>query len=281
LSVYRLLGFAQSEMEDLYGALENYEKALKLALEDLRRNPSDARARRLMAEGYARTGEITARTGAVGLGLEKIGRAMEMYEAVAAENLENAKAQGDIARTAILRGDMFGLDRKDGDAARQYRRALEISEKLAAADPSNKQWEANRVIAMGRLAEALVKSGQMQEARAVTVRALATLKPLVEKPEPTQYDLQQYCWMLLTTPFAELRDSKTARHIAERLVAATNHNDAAALDMLARAHDALGDTRAAIETERRARALLPADSSSSMKKDIEANLAKLEAKAAQ
>ena len=67
--------------------------------------------------------------------------------------------------------------------------------------------------------------------------------------------------------------------MAERLVARTSHNDPTALDLLARAHDALGDSGAAVETERRALALMPADSSSAVKKEIEANLAKFAAKA--
>ena len=87
--------------------------------------------------------------------------------------------------------------------------------------------------------------------------------------------LNAAAWELLTNEHAELQDPARALPLAQRAVDKTGGVDPAILDTLALAQHLTGDTVAAIETEKKALSLLPADAPDH--DDYEAALARYEA----
>ena len=159
------------------------------------------------------------------------------------------------------------------EAARKFRRAVEVEEVLAAKDPRNEYYQRHLSNYLSRLADSVAKSGDMGEGRVLTRRALDVLMPLVNKESAQQLDLYQYAWILLTTPFQDLRDPAKALAYAAQLAEATHGEDPRMLDLLARAYAGTGNFERAVETETRALNLLPRDLRSDLKEEIETNLA--------
>jgi tetratricopeptide (TPR) repeat protein len=114
----------------------------------------------------------------------------------------------------------------------------------------------------------------------MTERALRLLQPLAEAGRASDYDLQNYAWILATTPFEDLRDAVRAEKYALLAVQMSQWSDPRALDTLARAYETGGKLDRAVETEQKALALLPPPRASApasdLHKELEANLARFQ-----
>jgi hypothetical protein len=264
MQVLRKLGLTQYQLGDMNAALESYDRYLSLAEKE--GTPHD------VAFGFERVGYMQARTGLASSGLEKMRQALAMYERLIESDAGSAELRRDLLSTSLLMGDILNESGSHSEAAENFRRALTVADRLAKEDPNNQQSRHDLVLTLCRLSDALGNTDKRDEARVLTNRALLILKPVVERPEASEYDIQQYCWTLLTTPFKDLQDTKTARHYAELLVARTGAADPRMLDLLARAHFASGDVDKAVDAESRAIALLPRDTTSDMAKEFQTNL---------
>jgi tetratricopeptide (TPR) repeat protein len=176
-------------------------------------------------------------------------------------------------------GDVLMLDRRYADATEHYRTALQITDALAARDGKNAQVSRDRLTYLCRLADAEQKSGHAVEARSLTREALQILRPMVESDTESQFALYQYAWLLVTTPFAELKSPQEALRAAQRLKELTNGNDPNSLDVLARAYAGVGKYGDALEAEESALALLPKGQNSSVRAEFEANRSAFQARA--
>jgi serine/threonine protein kinase/tetratricopeptide (TPR) repeat protein len=273
LDVLRKLAFAQTQLGDYPGALSTYEEFLNHAKSFLRREPESFEWLRSVALGELRAGETRARMGDVERGLPEMQRALGLSQQLAAANPQSPGAQRPVATASGLIGDILVLSGRYREAADSFRTALQMSEKLATADPGNGQYQRDLSTYLARLADADARSGEMNEARILTRKALAVLRPMVDRGDASEVDLFQYAWILLTTRCAELRNARSARAYAERLVEITTGQDSRTLDLLARAYAAAGQRAQAVETEGRALDLLPADSPSDLRSELEGNLA--------
>lgn len=271
-SVLRSTAFAEYQMGDLQAALKDYTASLELARRFTKAHPGRPELRRELALGLLRTGEMQARLGNVAGGLPLMKEALDGYEQAAQANPESAGARRNIVMTCMLIGDALTAARDHTEAARFFRRGLELNRSLSAADPQNEQFRRDLHNGLGRLADALAKTGQREEARSLTREALSILRPLAQRRDASQYDLQQYAWLLVATPVQELRDPALGRIIAENLVERTKGQDAAVLDLLARALAGSGELERAEDTERKALSLLPPGTNSDLRAELEANL---------
>jgi eukaryotic-like serine/threonine-protein kinase len=275
------IAFVQSQTGDLKGARQSYEEALSMARSWLAAEPENRDARRWVALAEARSGELLARDGELVAGLERLQSGLARYERLAVDSPGNATARRNVSATSMILGDLLLAVGRHHDAVRNFQLALEASEELAAQDPGNVQYRRDTHIALGRLAEAQFHLGQRAAARESTVRALAVLHPLVRSSEAEPYDMQQYTWLLLTTPFAELRDPVEALPYAERVVEATNASDPGTLELLAQAQFAVGQRKEAIATLQQAIRSLPpqapGDPPSPVRRELEESLARFEA----
>ena len=100
------------------------------------------------------------------------------------------------------------------------------------------------------------------------------MKPLAEQSTQFQH-AEDYAQLLATTPFPELRDDAAALRYARKAVAMTNEADPDVLHALALAYERNGDSPHAIETDKKALALLPAGAQSVFRTTLEADVARL------
>ncbi len=108
------------------------------------------------------------------------------------------------------------------------------------------------------------------------VRALQEIeRRRADRPGALANDKNACAWNLLTCEPADLRDPETALRLARDACAMTDNANPGYLDTLALAQHLTGDTAAAIETEKKALSLLPADAPG--RGDYEAAIAKFEA----
>jgi len=226
---------------------------------------------------FEKVGMTIAQTGAVDEGLLKLGNARALYEQIVAANPQ-MRFRTDLATDAILIGDTLVTGGRDEDAIKSYRQALEITQKLAKEDPKDIAHKRHLTDVLMRLATTLYRVGKRDQARQATVQALQELRPMVNGPDPFITEIQQYCELLLTTPFKDLQAPVLARQYAMQLVEMTKGNDAYTLDLLAQSEYANGNTVHAVETEAKALALLPPNTVSDLRKDLEKNLAKFRAR---
>jgi serine/threonine protein kinase/tetratricopeptide (TPR) repeat protein len=272
------IGTIQFQKGDLSGALESYKRYLQSAQEQYQANPNDVPARRTLALAFEKVGMTIAQTGAVDEGLIKLGNAHSLYEEIVATNPQQMRFRTDLATDDILIGDTLASAGRNENAIKSYRQALEIMQKLVAEDQKDTAHKRHLTDVLMRLATTLYKVGKRDEAREVTVQALQILRPMVDGPDPFITEIQQYCELLLTTPFKDLQVPALARQYARQLVEMTKGNDAYTLDLLAQSEYATGNAVHAVETETKALALLPPNSVSDLRKGLEANLAKFSAR---
>lgn len=271
LELLARIGFTELQAGNAQAALQNYVRYRQLA-EELASGPNGANpeTRRAVAYGYERVGYLSARTGATAEGMENLRRALQAYQEIAGENPENGAAQRDLASAYALIGDILERARP-ADAVPEYRNASTITEKVAEADPNNAQYQRDRVVMMGRLADALAKSGRVSEARTVRDNALRLLRA-IELANVSDYGLVLYCQLLLIKPVEQSKAEQALRY-AQQLSARSQGKDRFALQFIAEALDATGDPQAALETEQKALALLPRDSAFDSRADLEKELA--------
>jgi non-specific serine/threonine protein kinase/serine/threonine-protein kinase len=269
------IGTIQLQLGDTNGALDNYGRYLQIAQELLAADRNDSHARRDAALGYEKVGETT---GAISEGLQKLKMARSIYEELAASGPQSP-ARRDLAIVATVIGDLLKTAGKNDEAADSFRQALKVTQALVAEDPKNTEYKRDLHITLGRLADSLYASGKQQEARRATEQALQVLRPMVDAPGASDYEIYEYCWVLLTTPFRDLRAPGRALRYAEQLVQATAGKDPNTLDLLARAYEAILDFPRAVETELKALALLPPESVSDLRTELETNLARFRARA--
>ncbi len=106
-------------------------------------------------------------------------------------------------------------------------------------------------------------------------KAMAKLKKAAEVWFPSAVDLNSYSWYLLTCGPAKMRNPKKALGLATKAVKKSEGKSAGILDTLALAYYQTGDTAKALETQRKAVALLP-PGDSTLRVGLEARLAEFE-----
>jgi eukaryotic-like serine/threonine-protein kinase len=259
------IGTIQVNQGELSSALESYNRYLRIALEINQSIPSDD-SRSSVAMAYEKVGETMVKNGAVDEGLRNLGNAHAFYDLIATAN-RTIRARKDLATFDAVSGDTLLTVERYDDAIKSLQQALHETGELVAEDPKNNQYKQLRYDVLWRLATSFFAVGKRPEARQATMDVLDILKSMVYGPTPDKRDIEQYCEVLLTTPFPDLRQPAVGRQFANRL-------DADYLDMLAQAAYKAHDAPLAVEMEKKAWAL---SGNSEQKKLLEANLVKFTA----
>jgi non-specific serine/threonine protein kinase/serine/threonine-protein kinase len=278
LEVSQKLGALVYGMGDAPRALAHYNRAYDIGARLMRESPTNTRAQRSMAAALQGMGEVYTHMGRVGDALPKLTEALTILERALDDNPTQPRARHDVAAASLVLGDTLTAAGRPTEALAAFRRSLSLMDELTRTDGQNRQYRRDVPVALGRLGDALLKVGTRAEAHDVTKRALDSLWPLVDTPDPHPADLQQYAWLLVTTPFDDLRSPARALPYAQQLVEATKGSNPAILDTLARAYFGTGQPAKAVETEQKALALLPppkvGETPSPLRKDLEDNLVK-------
>lgn len=272
------MGFAYGQTGDFQHAYEAYERSFTIANEELSKRPGDLAAQNAFAMASERLGETRYNQGDRQKATELLTTATRIYEdLVSAEPGRKDTRRRLWASTALL-GDVLTLDKNTAEAEKQFRQGLRILDQLMAEDPPNRQYQRDCVATLVRLSNLLVNEpGRRAEARQLSVRALDLLRPLVASPQGTDFDIQLYTYMLVAAPFKDLRNPAEALPYAQRSAQKSGGNNPQVLDILARAYYGIGNRARAIETEKKALALVPGGQSTeknSLRSELEGTLAK-------
>ncbi|MBK7403777.1 MAG: serine/threonine protein kinase [Phycisphaerales bacterium] len=158
------------------------------------------------------------------------------------------------------------------DAAKEFEVCLPVMRRVLGTEH---QWTQN---AMKGLADACMHLDRRAEAVALYSELREPRFAAADKPDASASTLNRVAWDLLTNDLEELRDPAKALGYARRAcaaeAAAKGANLWAYLDTLALAQHLTGDNAGAVETQKRAIALMPADSADP---DMPKHLAEYEA----
>jgi len=276
------LAHTQEDAGDPAAALDSYrhyEVALNAWLTE---NPNDPHARRgdeLLALSHERIAWLSVLAGEPPAGAEKPVRdAIATYEKAANPS---PGARLNLAGAYQTLAEIQKREGKIADALQSCEKSLLASEALLAADPRNDHYR-DQVTGERLLNIELLLAGKRQaEARALTIRTLADLRPLAH--EGNYRYLLYYLTLLVNPSYSDPAGADDAISLARQAVEISKGRDAEALDLLARALEREEDFTEAAQQEQKALALLPPAASgktaSEIRRKISQSLTALQAKA--
>ncbi|MCZ7644551.1 MAG: hypothetical protein M5U26_04585 [Planctomycetota bacterium] len=159
----------------------------------------------------------------------------------------------------------FGLRGQYRLAVRKWSEALEDLDKAAELDPG--------LAEQGIYTAMADAAGQLKD----NARRLGYLRKWAEAQADSAEANNGYAWELLTSADASLRDPKTALPFARKAVEQSFNSNPSILDTLGLALFRNGETKEAIEIQRKAIALLPLDTKAETRKEFEDRLKEFEA----
>jgi len=135
-------GTYQANLGDSKGALESYQKAIKL-LEPLAENSADTKILAELRDAYVESGRVLFRVGEVDKQSEYLEKAIALSNKIVALDPANIEAKIYHARTLVHWADTLGsgIERKDNSARKMeiFRESLNLTEECLAREPENEK----------------------------------------------------------------------------------------------------------------------------------------------
>jgi eukaryotic-like serine/threonine-protein kinase len=133
------------------------------------RTPHDRELRVQLADCYQALGDLQGHSGLQNLGdragaLLSYGKALAVFDTMAAENPADQRARGGAAVMRIRIGDMQQAQGETAAALENYRGALERAQSLAAEDPRNDRFRRILALSQRKLAEIETQRGEFAQA---------------------------------------------------------------------------------------------------------------------
>jgi non-specific serine/threonine protein kinase/serine/threonine-protein kinase len=172
----RLIAQVLSVMGRQDEAIAASHEALAMARAALQRDPDNEELLRLVASGHFAVA-LAERDRAV-----KIRHwlaAEPIFEALLARKPDDVDRMRNVALVNKYLGGHLQLDGKDSEAERRYRRALELDERRAAADPANRLVQFDLAIDLANVGSVLARKNQDVEALRFYERSVAMRERLV------------------------------------------------------------------------------------------------------
>jgi non-specific serine/threonine protein kinase/serine/threonine-protein kinase len=245
------LASARTFMLDAEGATQAYRSLLEAA----RKFPESYSARPIaIAYANEQAAYWGARAGDRDSAEATICESIAVYRRAIGSNAKSgrrrtlAKALKNLAELQLQTG-------KPSDALTSIRESLKITEAMAAEDPRSEQNRIDLNQALMMEIPILSAAKMTQDARAQSRHALEIMKPLAQNPGAPYQHAADYAELLVTTPFAELRDDPAALRSARSALAASHELDPEVWHVLSLACARNGDPGHAAEADRKAREL--------------------------
>lgn len=265
------IGWLLSQTGKAKEALEAFRGAMSVAASVIEKDPASAKARDVLARSAERVGQTLTGMGDLPGAIENLQAALRSHERSLAAEPQSSAARRRVWSASILLGDAYRRSGQYPAAEAALLRAISISEQQRLADPTNNQHRIDYFMARGRLCSLLEEQPSRRNvAHTATAALFRDLKSIVDSGKATQFEIDQYTWNLLTTPFADLRDFQAALPLVERALQ-QQPNDPRVLDMLARAQFGLGRRADAVATEKRALTFV-GEGPSALRSELESNL---------
>ena len=179
-----------ANLGDSAGAIDSYQKALRIREALVAAAPRDMQKRRDLAAIYGKIGNQLADTSEAARGIEYLRKSLSLYSELTAGNPANAGLRHDLAETYNATG--LALEGR-GDMAvalDHYRKALPIYEELLAADPQDHGNRRSFSAVHENIGRALFLSNDVKGALQHNQKALGLREALVAE-EPTNADYRR------------------------------------------------------------------------------------------
>jgi len=239
---------------------------------------NDRPLRRTLASTCAAYGNLLRHLKQIPEALRLLARANSLFEALAAEQPNNVEYRRLIAYTQIYVAQaLLAKDDREG-AMKTYAKAIASMQTLMSIDPSDSKAPAALALVLTRMTTEMTKVGDLANAERAGGEAIELLRTVAERPGAGAYEWNDYANALLKSEIASLRQPAKALDLALRATRATKESNAMFLDTLAWAYFRTGDTAAAIRTQRKALALVPAGNAlgQGLRVELEEGLAQFE-----
>ena len=241
---------------DVADSLAKYTSSLATADAILQADPNSTRARNLVTALLNKLAYSKASMGDLKGALLDFQRAVDIDFAALNQDPNNDKARSDVVVTLKNMGDLYYYQMSNNpEALRSYRKAAELLEMQAGANPGNLLLTQNLSEILTDIASILIETGQPQEAKVQAQRGLQLAKRVADQPGATGDQMYNYAWLAVTVDPEELRDPAGALPYAAKAVEMGKGQDPLCLHVLALAYAGTHDYRRAVETEEKALAL--------------------------
>ncbi len=253
------LGDMQFRKRNVSDALFRYQTALKMAEDAAKASPIDWRFQDTVGVVLNKIAATQIALGDNNAAMDAFRRAAGIDDAGLRADPTNNRARS--ANVVIQKnlGDLYYYNLHNmPEALNCYRRAADLLEAQAVADPSNLACKQRLSEILTYVASTELATGQRAEARVAAQRGLAIAKELADRPNATQEQVYNFAWLGITIEPVDLRDPRTVLPYALKAVQMSNGGDEFSLHVLSETYAAMGDYANAVDAAEKAVALFPA-----------------------
>jgi eukaryotic-like serine/threonine-protein kinase len=182
-SAYERVGDVRGEVYgasigDMTGALDSYQKALRIREALVAADPRDVNNRRGLADSYTKIGTQLQDTADAVRGLDYLRRACALYQQLATEQPDNSEIRDYLARAYNELGMALQNWGNPAEALKNHREALRLRRELLAADPRNDLHRRHLAITYWDIGQALMRSGDINAALEANRNCMELCLPL-------------------------------------------------------------------------------------------------------
>ena len=179
-----------ASLGDRAGAIDSYQKALRIREALITAAPRDVQNRGDLATSYQKIGNQLVGTSEAARGLEFLRKSLSLYSEVAAEQPANAVVRHDIAETLNAIGLALETRGEMAGALEHHRKALAIYQKLLEADPQDRGNRRSLSVSHENIGRALFLNNDTAAAFENNEKALALRQALLTE-DPTNADYRR------------------------------------------------------------------------------------------
>lgn len=185
-----LMGEIAANRGDLDGALRRYREALAGTAEALRRHPDDPDRMFDHAQSVFWVGETARLRGDIKEASTRFLEYRRLADRMIATDHDNPKWQLEGVYASTNLGIVQNAQGRYAEAAATFQTSVAAMDRLASAEPANREYQQLRLEALGYYAEALDYAGKLDQAIAQRDRQLGLLAPYLAQDRPDA-DLEQ------------------------------------------------------------------------------------------
>ena len=163
---------------DMTGALESYDKALRIREALVAADVRDVNNRRGLADSYVKIGTQLQDTTDAARGLEYLRKACALYQQLAGEQRDNSDIRDYLSRAHNELGMALQNWGNPVEALKNHREALRLRKELLAADPRNDLHRRHLAITYWDIGQALMRSGDINGALEANRKCMELCIPL-------------------------------------------------------------------------------------------------------
>ncbi|HZJ38862.1 MAG TPA: tetratricopeptide repeat protein, partial [Chthoniobacterales bacterium] len=179
-----------ASLGDRAGAIDSYQKALRIRETLVAASPRDVQSRRDLGASYKRIANLLLGTSESERGFERLRDSQKLYSELADEHPDRTDLRRDLAEAHNDLGNAFGERGEMTAALEYYGKALLIYEQLVSSNPKDLPNRRSLSVAYESIGRALFLSGHSDEALEKNEKAMALRQDLVAD-DPTNSDYRR------------------------------------------------------------------------------------------